>query len=345
MAARKGITARKDGQPASADRRVRRTQATLQRALIALVEEQDLSLITVADVAERAGVSRSTFYDHRSPKQPSASPRGRRCGQVHHDWHERQRRSAAPGAVATAFGSLRHDEIGAEVHRLSGLLEIGDLHDQHRASPANGFDERARVTEGLHHRPWTVLQRTLDRVEVDRPALKADAPRFVGALGEDRQLALQPVHIPIATAQQAQPSAIRDSRRQNTAGRSTHRRKRNWMLQTKELRERRRQLHNRHHHPSARRSGPRAADADYGWVRGDLVPTSRSAWSIIADGDSRCYELYQSHVTAVGCCQLRGQRVGNDADARRHYYTATAAAKGVATVDVQERLTRHACLD
>jgi len=64
VAARKGITARKDGQPASADRRVRRTQATLQRALIALVEEQDLSLITVADVAERAGVSRSTFYDH-----------------------------------------------------------------------------------------------------------------------------------------------------------------------------------------------------------------------------------------------------------------------------------------
>ncbi|HUE33708.1 MAG TPA: TetR/AcrR family transcriptional regulator [Mycobacterium sp.] len=64
MAERKGISARKDGQPASEDRRVRRTHATLQRALIALVEEQDLSQITVADVAERAGVSRSTFYDH-----------------------------------------------------------------------------------------------------------------------------------------------------------------------------------------------------------------------------------------------------------------------------------------
>jgi AcrR family transcriptional regulator len=46
------------------DRRVRRTQATLQRALIGLVQEQDLSQINVADVADQADVSRSTFYDH-----------------------------------------------------------------------------------------------------------------------------------------------------------------------------------------------------------------------------------------------------------------------------------------
>jgi AcrR family transcriptional regulator len=46
------------------DRRVRRTQATLQRALIGLVGERDLSQVSVADVADRADVSRSTFYDH-----------------------------------------------------------------------------------------------------------------------------------------------------------------------------------------------------------------------------------------------------------------------------------------
>jgi AcrR family transcriptional regulator len=46
------------------DRRVRRTRASLQRALIELVAEQDLSLISVADVVDRADVSRSTFYDH-----------------------------------------------------------------------------------------------------------------------------------------------------------------------------------------------------------------------------------------------------------------------------------------
>jgi len=49
---------------AQGDRRVRRTQATLQHALIGLVHERDLSQITVADVADRADVSRSTFYDH-----------------------------------------------------------------------------------------------------------------------------------------------------------------------------------------------------------------------------------------------------------------------------------------
>ncbi|MCG5215860.1 TetR/AcrR family transcriptional regulator [Streptosporangium sp. KLBMP 9127] len=46
------------------DRRVRRTQEALQRALIRLVGERDLSQISIADVAEQAEVSRSAFYDH-----------------------------------------------------------------------------------------------------------------------------------------------------------------------------------------------------------------------------------------------------------------------------------------
>src|SRR5262252_2289154 len=57
-------TTRKSSSAPPVDRRVRRTQATLQRALIDLVQERDLSQITVADVADRADVSRSTFYDH-----------------------------------------------------------------------------------------------------------------------------------------------------------------------------------------------------------------------------------------------------------------------------------------
>ncbi|MGI5423895.1 TetR/AcrR family transcriptional regulator [Streptomyces sp. CA-179760] len=50
--------------PPAGDRRVRRTHAALQGALIKLVEEQDLGQISVADVAEQAGVNRTTFYDH-----------------------------------------------------------------------------------------------------------------------------------------------------------------------------------------------------------------------------------------------------------------------------------------
>ncbi|MGP4096900.1 TetR/AcrR family transcriptional regulator [Nonomuraea sp. KM90] len=49
---------------AEGDRRTRRTQAALRRALIELVQERSLSKVSVADVAERAGVGRSTFYDH-----------------------------------------------------------------------------------------------------------------------------------------------------------------------------------------------------------------------------------------------------------------------------------------
>jgi AcrR family transcriptional regulator len=56
------VTARGDKPPG--DRRVRRTQAALARALIELVEQRELSQITVADVAERADVNRSTFYAH-----------------------------------------------------------------------------------------------------------------------------------------------------------------------------------------------------------------------------------------------------------------------------------------
>jgi AcrR family transcriptional regulator len=53
-----------DNSPAPGDRRVRRTHAALQAALVQLVEDRELAHISVADVAERAGVSRSTFYDH-----------------------------------------------------------------------------------------------------------------------------------------------------------------------------------------------------------------------------------------------------------------------------------------
>jgi AcrR family transcriptional regulator len=52
------------GTAATGDRRVRRSQAALQCAFLELVEETDLARITVADVAERADVNRSTFYAH-----------------------------------------------------------------------------------------------------------------------------------------------------------------------------------------------------------------------------------------------------------------------------------------
>ncbi|MEJ5868522.1 TetR/AcrR family transcriptional regulator [Pseudokineococcus sp. 5B2Z-1] len=50
------------------DPRVARTRQGLQEALLALARERPLDEITVADVAERAGVNRSTYYQHYGDK-------------------------------------------------------------------------------------------------------------------------------------------------------------------------------------------------------------------------------------------------------------------------------------
>jgi len=50
------------------DLRVRRTQLTLQNALVELIEEKGFSAITIGDIAERAMINRSTFYKHYRDK-------------------------------------------------------------------------------------------------------------------------------------------------------------------------------------------------------------------------------------------------------------------------------------
>ncbi len=50
------------------DRRIRRTRDRLGDALVSLMQEKPFDTITVQDVLDRAGVSRSTFYVHYSDK-------------------------------------------------------------------------------------------------------------------------------------------------------------------------------------------------------------------------------------------------------------------------------------
>jgi AcrR family transcriptional regulator len=50
------------------DVRIARTRAGLQDALLELARERPLDEITVADIADRAGVNRSTFYQHYDDK-------------------------------------------------------------------------------------------------------------------------------------------------------------------------------------------------------------------------------------------------------------------------------------
>lgn len=50
------------------DARVRRSRDALGDALVALIQEKPFDTITVQDVLDRAGVGRSTFYEHFSNK-------------------------------------------------------------------------------------------------------------------------------------------------------------------------------------------------------------------------------------------------------------------------------------
>ena len=51
------------------DVRVERTRRALQEALFTLARERPLDEVTIADIAARAGVNRSTFYQHYSDKE------------------------------------------------------------------------------------------------------------------------------------------------------------------------------------------------------------------------------------------------------------------------------------
>jgi len=50
------------------DRRVRRTQDLLRRALLSLIQEKGYARITVQDILDRADIGRSTFYAHYRDK-------------------------------------------------------------------------------------------------------------------------------------------------------------------------------------------------------------------------------------------------------------------------------------
>lgn len=51
------------------DPRIARTRRSLQTALLELAREHPLDDLTIADIAERAGVNRSSFYQHYPDKE------------------------------------------------------------------------------------------------------------------------------------------------------------------------------------------------------------------------------------------------------------------------------------
>lgn len=69
-AAERGLSVKieRENEKRQIDRRVARTRASLQDALVALIPEQGYASITVEDICARANIGRSTFYAHYPDK-------------------------------------------------------------------------------------------------------------------------------------------------------------------------------------------------------------------------------------------------------------------------------------
>jgi AcrR family transcriptional regulator len=127
------------------DPRVGRTIASLQQALLELAGERELNEIPVADIVERAGVNRSSFYQHYPDKETLLA-------------------DALDAAVERA---------GAELPDLSGPLEgppaalLSYLHhlDEHAAVYRRVLGEHgsAVVTERLRSRIEAAVSETIQQ--------------------------------------------------------------------------------------------------------------------------------------------------------------------------------------
>lgn len=117
------------------DRRIRRTRQALQGALIELIIERGYEATTVADIAERADVGRSTFYAHFADKEDLL-----RSGiDALHGWIREQSgpgRPRAEGHPALGFVGpmLQHANESRDIFRAfagkrSGQLVEGLFHD------------------------------------------------------------------------------------------------------------------------------------------------------------------------------------------------------------------------
>jgi AcrR family transcriptional regulator len=97
------------------DRRVRRTRALLQDALIALIPERGYAAITVEDICEKANIGRSTFYTHYAGKD-----------------------------------ELRSATIDAHLHLLSDRRPSADLDKSHLFAFSLPMFEHAHAFRSLH---------------------------------------------------------------------------------------------------------------------------------------------------------------------------------------------------
>ena len=195
--------------------------ASLDDGLLDLRAGQGLGRGLEPGPDQRSGGTQSQGRGHAPPVGDPARGQDRRgCRQVHHDRHEGQRGPAAAGPVpagsvpwATMTSAPRSTACLASSRSVTWMISAAPAC---RMSPVNGRGSPKDSITALGR--YRSARSTV--LACHRPALETDPPGLAGALGDDRQLAVQPVQVPAAPAEQAQPAAVRDRRAQRTAGRS-----------------------------------------------------------------------------------------------------------------------------
>ena len=127
--------------PRKADKRVKRTRNALGDAMITLMQEKPFEEVTVQQVLERAGVSRSTFYEHYSGKDDLFLSDAEEFFEMMASSLER--RKEASHRVAPVAEMFQHFSEMGELFR--ALSESGKLHDVMEISRglfARGIEQR-----------------------------------------------------------------------------------------------------------------------------------------------------------------------------------------------------------
>ena len=105
------------------DPRVARTTSALGRALIELIQERDLTDITVQNILDRAGVGRATFYAHYRNKEDGLHSSFEHLFSAFEGWLDR-----APSHGQRLFPVSEFlSHIGGERHLAESLRRSGQL--------------------------------------------------------------------------------------------------------------------------------------------------------------------------------------------------------------------------
>jgi len=118
------------------DRRVRRTRAALQAALMALMTEKGYESTTVQDIIDRANVGRATFYSHFADKKTLLVSRieDLRSALVERQRQPTRRPNGQPAHFAFSLAMLEHAAANAQVWKAiseseGGAFVLRRIHD------------------------------------------------------------------------------------------------------------------------------------------------------------------------------------------------------------------------